>query len=69
MRTDLERTGIVVAKDDSSPFIDRQGDISSLAGNEDAFFWKGKRGYHAGDYDTLYDCGVSTWINSIDPHA
>jgi len=42
-----ERTGIAVAKDAFSPFIDRQGDISSLAGNEDAFFWKSKRGYHA----------------------
>jgi hypothetical protein len=39
--------GIAVAKDAASPFVDRQGDIAELAGNEDAFFWQGKRGFHA----------------------
>jgi len=42
-----ERQGIAVAKDAASPFVDRQGDIAELAGNEDAFFWQGKRGFHA----------------------
>lgn len=42
-----ERQGIAVAKDATSPFVDRQGDIAELAGNEDAFFWQGKRGFHA----------------------
>lgn len=53
-----ERTGIAVAKDASSPFVERQGDISSLAGNEDAFFWKGKRGYHA-VFHSKNACGQS----------
>jgi len=42
-----EHQGIAYADNSSAPFVDRQGQIKELAGNEDAFFWQGKRGFHA----------------------
>jgi hypothetical protein len=42
-----QHQGIAFAENSSAPFMDRQGMISELSGNEDAFFWQSKRGFHA----------------------
>jgi len=42
-----QHQGIAFAENSSAPFVDRQGMISELSGNEDAFFWQSKRGFHA----------------------
>merc|ERR1719171_1307343 len=42
-----EHQGMAFAESADAPFIDRQGNIEALAGNEDAFFWQGPRGFHA----------------------
>jgi len=42
-----QHQGIAFAENSSAPFEDRQGMISELSGNEDAFFWQSKRGFHA----------------------
>lgn len=42
-----EHQGIAFAENSSAPFVDRQGEIKELAGNEDAFLWQSKRGFHA----------------------
>merc|ERR1712139_118199 len=39
--------GIAFAENSDAPFVDRQGRIEALSGNEDAFFWQSKRGFHA----------------------
>jgi len=39
--------GIAFAENREAPFVDRQGSIEALRGNEDAFFWQSKRGFHA----------------------
>jgi hypothetical protein len=39
--------GIAFAENSDAPFVDRQGSIEALRGNEDAFFWQSKRGFHA----------------------
>jgi len=42
-----EHVGIAVANSVEGPYEDRQGKISQLSGNEDAVFFKTKRGYAA----------------------
>ena len=42
-----QHQGIAVADSIDGPFIDRQGKISELSGNEDAFFFRTQRGYAA----------------------
>ena len=42
-----EHQGIAVADSIDGPFRDRQGEISELTGNEDAVFFRTKRGYAA----------------------
>lgn len=42
-----EHQGIAFAENADAPFVDRQGRIEALDGNEDAFFWQSKRGFHA----------------------
>jgi len=39
--------GIAFAENSDAPFVDRQGSIDALRGNEDAFFWQSERGFHA----------------------
>jgi len=60
-----EHQGIAIAENSSAPFVDRQGQIKELAGNEDAFLWRSKRGFHAlfhsknvcASYDESKQCG------------
>lgn len=42
-----QHQGIAFAENADAPFVDRQGMISELSGNEDAFFWQTERGFHA----------------------
>lgn len=42
-----QHQGIAFAENSDAPFVDRQGMIAELSGNEDAFFWQSDRGFHA----------------------
>jgi len=54
-----EHQFLAFAESADAPFVDRQGDIPELAGNEDAFLWQGPRGFHV-LFHSKSACGQET---------